>query len=238
MSTDDIKDWDRIASRYVQSVGPDDFINRQFTSVLWECLGDVRNKEVLDLGCGAGWLSQQLHEAGAQVHGVDGSAELIRTAQASYPGIEFAVCDLSQGLPTTSRTFHCIVANMVLMDIPDLRVLMQTVRKSLKPCGKLIFTMQHPCFFNMKSYRDETGQMFRKVTGYHKAETWRMDGFGGHNHYHRSLTYYFDHLRANQLAVTRLYEPKHSSDAQRAEADQEYYENIPVFILIEATALL
>jgi hypothetical protein len=53
---------------------------------------------------------------------------------------------------------------------------------------------------------------------------------------------YFEHLRANRLAMTRLYEPKHSSDAHRVEADMveadmEYYENIPVFIFIEAMAI-
>jgi hypothetical protein len=67
--------------------------------------------------------------------------------------------------------------------------------------------------------------------------TWRMDGLGGHNHYHRSLTFYFDHLCANGFAVTRLYEPKHFSDAEPAEDEKEFYENIPIFILTEATAL-
>ena len=63
-----------------------------------------------------------------------------------------------------------------------------------------------------------------------------MEGFGDHNHYHRSLTFYVDHLRENQMAVTRLYEPKHISQAERPQADQKFFENIPIFILVEATA--
>jgi 2-polyprenyl-3-methyl-5-hydroxy-6-metoxy-1,4-benzoquinol methylase len=66
-SSSDIKDWNRIADAYAQAAQPDDFINRQFTTVLWECLGDVRDLDVLDLGCGAGWLSKQLFERGARV---------------------------------------------------------------------------------------------------------------------------------------------------------------------------
>ena len=237
MSNEDIKDWNRIATSYTQFAGPDDFINRQFTAALWESLGDIRGLRVLDLGCGAGWLGQQLHEAGAKVLGIDGSAELIKAARISYPDIEFLEHDLSLGIPPVGRNFERIVANMVLMDIPDLTLLVQSVRKVLCPQGKFIFTMQHPCFFNMKSHRDEEGHLFRKVTGYLKPEVWRMEGFGGHNHYHRSLTYYFDQLRANRLAVTRLYEPEHIVQSEKPEDELAYYRSIPVFIFIEATAL-
>ena len=235
-STRDINDWNRIAGTYTQFAGGDDFINRQFKTVMWECLGDVRDLHVLDLGCGAGWLAAQLHERGARVLGVDGSAELIERARADVPGVELLVHDLSQGLPPQERRFDRIVANMVLMDIPDLSQLMRDVRAALASGGKLIFTMQHPCFFNIKSHRDEEGHLFKKLTGYLQPETWRMEGFGGHNHYHRSLTFYFDLLRENRLAVTRFYEPPHQSATQRSEDDAHFFENIPIFLLIEATA--
>ena len=74
MSNKDIDDWNRIAAPYGKSASPDHFINRQFKSVLWDSLGDIQAVRILDLGCGPGWLSQQLHEAGAEVLGIDGSA--------------------------------------------------------------------------------------------------------------------------------------------------------------------
>ncbi len=234
-STDDINDWNRIAATYAGASAGDDFVNRQFKTVLWECLGDVRDLDVLDLGCGAGWLSGQLLQSSARVLGVDGSVELIEKARVSVPGVEFLVHDLSQGLPPVAYHFERIVANMVLMDIPDLSQLMRDVRVSLKPGGKLIFTMQHPCFFNIKSHRDEEGHLFKKLTGYLQPEIWRMESFGGHNHYHRSLTFYFDLLRENDLAVTRFYEPPHQSATERTQADAQFFENIPIFLIIEAT---
>lgn len=97
--------------------------------------------------------------------------------------------------------------------------------------------MPHPCFFHMKAHRDDEGCLFKKVTGYFAPEVWRIDGFGGHNHYHRSLTYYFDHLRANQFAVTRLYEPEHILQSEKPAEDLAFYRSIPIFIFIEATAL-
>jgi hypothetical protein len=35
----------------VNQPAPDHFINRQFKSVLWDSLGDIRATRVLDLGC-------------------------------------------------------------------------------------------------------------------------------------------------------------------------------------------
>lgn len=236
-SIEDIKDWNQVAGCYMEFAGADDFINCQFKAVLWESLGDIRGLQVLDLGCGPGWLSQQLHEAGAKVLGIDGSSKLIKAAQVSYPNVEFLEHDLSLGLPPVGRSFDRIVANMVLMDIPDLTPLIQSVREVLCPQGKFIFTMPHPCFFNMKSQRDEDGQLYKKVTGYLKPEIWRMEGFGGHNHYHRSLTYYFDHLRTNRLAVTRLFEPEQAVQTEKPAEVLAYYKSIPIFIFIEATPL-
>ena len=239
MSSQDIQDWNRVAASYLGFAGAGDFINRQFEQVLWECLGDVSGLQVLDLGCGAGWLSDKLQQAGAQVLGVDGSSELLKAARDSYPHIEFVEQDLSDGLPLPllERRFARIVANMVLMDIPRLDALVRDVRQVLEPGGKLIWTMQHPCFFNLKSERDAQGQLFKKLRGYLEPEVWRMEGFGGHNHYHRSLTFYFDLLRANRMAVTRLFEPPHFSPQPRFEPDREFYASIPIFILIEATAI-
>lgn len=84
--------------------------------------------------------------------------------------------------------------------------------------------------------RDErTGQPFRAVTGYHQEEVWRINDFGGHNHYHRSLSFYSERLREHGFAITRLYEPEHISGTKGGLAD--FYRSIPVFILIEAIPL-
>ncbi len=238
-STSVIQDWNRIASSYGQGAGTsEDRVYQQIKAVLWESLGDVRGLDVLDLGCGTGWFSQQLVDAGAHVLGVDGSVELLNMARSHYPELEVIEHDLMQGLPPLARSFDRIVALMVLMDIPELDVLVTSVRSVLKPKGTFIFTMPHPCFFNMKPDRDEeTGVWFRKVTGYHESEVWRIESFGGHNHYHRSLTYYFELFRANGLAVTRLYEPEHIVGAEGEDDRRAFLKSIPVFILIEATVL-
>jgi SAM-dependent methyltransferase len=230
----DLQDWNRNATAYIGDLPPSEgAVYRQFKDQLWACLGNLHELDVLDLGCGHGWLSREMAQAGGRVWGVDGSSELLRRARLAYPELDFTEWDLNQGLPPTERRFDRVIANMVLMDIAELAPLMAGVSRVLKTAGRLIFTITHPCFFRQKLMQEpETGQWYRKVTGYHQPEVWRIDSFGGHTHYHRNLTFYFDLLRNNRLAVTRFFEPVHIPNLEGPAGD--LLRSIPVFLLIEA----
>jgi SAM-dependent methyltransferase len=235
-STSDIEQWNRIADKYAQMIGTaDDRIYPLMKATLWDSLGDLRDSSILDLGCGHGWLTQAMLEAGGTVLGIDGSAELLAKARQRCPQTEFIEWDLTHGLPILERRYDRIVAHMVLMDIPEINPLLKSVHDSLADAGKFIFTLPHPCFFNHKSVSDPaTGQMTCRVSGYLQPEVWQIDNFGGHQHYHRSLTDYFDCLRANRLVVTRLYEPP---QIPYTAANDDFRQKIPKFMLIEAMPL-
>ncbi len=231
-SLSDIKDWNRIAFNYTRVNETDNHIYKMFEKVLWECLGNIKNLDILDLGCGNGWLSKKFNDANANVLGVDGSKKLLEIARSRYPDIKFYEHNLANGLPFTDKKFDRVVSNMVLMDIPKLDRILASISKSLKPRGKFIFTIPHPCFFNYPRQSDEnTSKPCKMVGKYLEAEIWRIENFGGHNHYHRSLTYYFDLLRCHNLAVSRLYEPPQFTHPSNSK--QEWFNKIPIFILFE-----
>lgn len=238
-SKGDLNDWNANAARYVSSSGSDGGpIFALFAERFWQSLGDLHGRAVLDLGCGHGWLSQRLHRRGARVCGVDGARALLDVARETCPEVEFRQCDLADpaDLPDS---FDAVVSHMVVMDVPDLTPLLGWVRGRLRDRGRFLFTLPHPCFFNMKSARDSAdGKLFRKLTGYLAPEVWRIETFGGHNHYHRSLTDYFDALRAAGFAVTQLFEPPHWIAPGTPQADAEFRRSIPVFLMIEATPLV
>ena len=233
----DLADWDRIAGGYIRRVdSPDGRIFLQFTEEVWRFVGHVKRKRVLDLGCGPGWMSRALRDAGARVRGIEGSGEMLRLAREACPDVEFRQHDLSLGLPYPSRSFDLIVAHMLVTAIPDVGPLFRDVRRCLARRGRFVFSLRHPCFYNFAPAREADGRPFRKVTGYLEPAVWRVAVFeGGHNHYHRSLTDYFGALRESGLAVTRFVEPK--TDPGEDERDpvlRSFRSSIPDFLVIEA----
>jgi SAM-dependent methyltransferase len=226
----DLGDWDRNSDLYSSKTGKDDRIFKQFDLVVWDLLGNIKDLTIIDVGCGSGWLAWLFSSAGAKVTGVDGSVALLRLAQERYPQIHFLHHDLSYGLPHFDRKFDIIISHMVLMDISDLKILFASIREKLKDNGKFIFTITHPCFFNYQVKKDiATNKLYRAVDSYLGEECWRIESYGGHNHYHRSLTYYFDLIKKNRFSVTYLYEP---SNIARSGVQDDFHENIPSFLLI------
>lgn len=208
-SQDDLLRWDAAAAAYTQRVaGPADSFYRRLAPFLWDRFGDVRDLDVLDLGCGHGWLAQLLAQAGAKVTGIDGSAALLAEAAARYPGITFIRHDLASGLPHAPARYDRIVAHMVLMDVRDLETLAADIAGSLRPGGVMVFSILHPAFFSRAITDEGPGKArYRKVTGYLEHETRWIESFGGHRHYHRPLSWYIDLLCRNGLVVTGLHEP-------------------------------
>ncbi len=50
-------------------------------------------EKILDLGCGTGHLTARIAQTGAEVRGIDSSAEMISVARGNYPDLLFQVAD-------------------------------------------------------------------------------------------------------------------------------------------------
>ncbi len=113
------------------------------TEVYWSLLGEVRGKEVLDLGCGSGDLAVLLALAGARVTAVDQSPQAIANArrQAEFNGagpIGF-VCAGADGIAAGGRRFDLITGKHILHHLEPFADFVPVLRAALKPGGRAVF---------------------------------------------------------------------------------------------------
>lgn len=93
-------------------------------------------ESILDLGCGTGHLTAQIAEAGAQVTGVDRSAEMVGAARAAYPKLKFEIAD-ARSLAYQSE-FDAVFSNATLHWIHEPELVLQGVSRALRPGGRFV----------------------------------------------------------------------------------------------------
>lgn len=133
-------------------------------------------EHVLDVACGNGQLSRWMTEKGARVVGIDLSEQLIEIARnkSSRGGekIDYRVVDASDGSALRRlgpKSYDAIVCNMALMDMPNLDPLAGAIPSLLKPGGRFIFSVMHPCFntgdVRKVASESEVGGVLRETLG-------------------------------------------------------------------------
>lgn len=111
-----------------------------------KAIGDVKNKLVLDAGCGPGILAEYLFHEGAKVVGFDISPKMIEFAKKRVPkNATFFVADMAKKIPLDQENqFDLVCASLSIDYIKDWSIPLSEFYRLLKTGGKLIMTVQHP----------------------------------------------------------------------------------------------
>jgi SAM-dependent methyltransferase len=165
---------------------------------------------VLDVACGNGVMARRLAALGARVVACDFSEVFVeraraRTAPELGDRIEYAVVDATdeeQLLALGEERFHAVICNMAFMDMSTLDPLLSAARRLLKPEGRFVFCVMHPCFNNpghrkLAEEEDRGGQVVVtysiKTAGYLRPTVEKGGGMPGepepHYYFHRSLSH-------------------------------------------------
>ncbi len=119
-----------------------------------EALLDIQpGEQVLDIACGNGNFSRHLAHLGAHVVATDFSEAMVTRARTRttehIDRITYQVVDATdsdQLLALGQQRFNAAVSNMALMDMAMLEPLLKSLRYLLKPNGRFVFSVTHPCF--------------------------------------------------------------------------------------------
>lgn len=196
--------YDEIADWYDRAVRDGTLLHPAIlTDTLFDLLGDLHGRVVLDLGCGQGVLSREMARRGAVVTGIDLSAGMLANARrdedARPLGIDYRQGDAQNLAGVADAAFTGIVCVMALMDIPDLQATLGSAARVLRPGSWLVFVVTHPCFQTPPG------------AAYHAEGFWRSDNphgvrgkVGAH---HRTLSTYLNAAIDAGLRLARLEEP-------------------------------
>jgi SAM-dependent methyltransferase len=167
--------------------------------------GDVAGRRVLELGCAAGVLTEQLTDRGADVLALDrepGMAVLARQRLRGRARIE--VADLERPLDMLGDgSVDLVVASLVLHYVRDWQPLLEELHRSLVPAGALVFSVRHPI----------TGWQLSDRADYHRtelvSEQWDWDGLAVPAcMYRRPLSAIFGPLRRAGFFIDIVDEPQ------------------------------
>ena len=110
-------------------------------------LAHVGSRRVLDAGCGVGWGSELIVEAGAaEVVGVDNSAEALTACRARGVAATFVQADLGD-LPFADDTFDVVVCFEALEHTQDTNRTLDELVRVLRPAGILFVSSPNPAIY-------------------------------------------------------------------------------------------
>jgi SAM-dependent methyltransferase len=104
---------------------------------------------VLELGCGAGRLTQYLAARGGDVLGIDVSPRMVAHCRTRFPELSFEVGDLAElaAFPDASRDVVVAAYNVLgVLDHDERLAVLRSLRRVLAPGGLLLFSAHNLAF--------------------------------------------------------------------------------------------
>jgi len=216
--------WENTASEWELQIGDRGDRNRKENSdpVLWRMAGRVSGLDVLDAGCGNGYLTAMLSRKGARPVGVDFSEQMIELARKRAPHIDFRVDCCSSLKTVPDESVDLLISNYVLMDLPDLDGAVSSFYRVLRPGGSAVLVFSHPCFPLSDAFDGLHGNSMGIMWPFpYFVEKKRADPPWGHFtrdfiRYHRPISRYWKAFTGTGFTVRDFDEPVHPDAMERS----------------------
>jgi 2-polyprenyl-3-methyl-5-hydroxy-6-metoxy-1,4-benzoquinol methylase len=148
------KIWDEIARWWDEQIGEgNDFQKTLIIPATDRLLAPQKGEAILDIACGSGNYARHLARLGAEVTACDFSEKFLQCAlqrqtpdTASIRYVKIDATDSGQLRSLGERRFDAAVCSMSMMDMPTIDPLLGAIPAHLKPGGRFVFSLPHPCF--------------------------------------------------------------------------------------------
>ena len=192
--------------------------------------------QVIDIGCGTGDLAAAISVT-HDVVGIDPSPKSIAIANSSTSSL-FVCSSAEEYAKDHAQEYAVAVANMVLMDCPDLRELLAAIRRLLIENGSLVATITHPwgwpqyCGYETEDWFTYSDELFIE-------SAWRISSDIEEGlpllstHVHRPLGAYVDAATGTGFTLEKVVELGISATGRYG---QELRFAVPKFLMLQMRA--
>jgi len=225
--------WNDNAAFWDQRMGEgNDFVEVLTWPATLRLLAPRKTERILDVACGNGLTSRRLAALGVEVVAVDFAEAMLnraRTRTTAGAGlITYLLVDATDEeslVALGERSFDGLLCSMALFDMADVTPLMRAGARLLKPGGRFVFSVLHPCFNNTHvvqaaELEDDDGTLVTtysvKVRSYKTPSVARGVAIAGqpaqHFYFDRPLEVLFGAAFAAGFALDGLEEPSFPPD--------------------------
>ena len=241
--------WDAVAQWYAGWSGRHGSHYHRTLAVplLLELLDLKAGERIADLGCGHGILAPSVAGLGIRYVGVDLAPRLIAEARRHHVRHgRFLVGDvtcLPEHRLLADGGFDTAAFLLSIQDINPLEDALVEAARLLRPGGRLVMVMLHPCFRIPRQsgwgWDEGRGLKFRRLDSYlsRLAIPMQAHGQGTTRSYHRPLGDYVAALNTAGLAVTGFKEVADIAGWQSGWAGKRAAREFPLFLGLKAVKL-
>ncbi|MCA9485413.1 MAG: class I SAM-dependent methyltransferase, partial [Nanoarchaeota archaeon] len=118
-----------------------------------KALGNVKDKKILDWGCGSGIYAKILSEKGAKIKGFDISKEMLKIARESNPRLDLRIGS-GLNIPFDEK-FDIVFSSLALNYLKDWDRAFKEISRVLKKGGYFLFSIGNPIIDSSESIVNE-----------------------------------------------------------------------------------
>ena len=207
-------------------------------------LPDVKNKTILDLGCGYGETDKYLKEQGASfVLGIDISKHMIEIAnkENKLDGIEYKVMPM-EDISNIDKKFDIVISSLAFHYIKDYNKLIKDIYNLLNDNGVLIFSQEHPLATAPIIPKEQEKRIDINNKRYFLLSDYNRNGiryilWNNENveKYHRNFSEIINTLTDNNFKIHKILEPTPTEEIINKVPKYIYQYDRPYFIFIKAS---
>ncbi|MEH7531711.1 SAM-dependent methyltransferase [Priestia megaterium] len=209
--------------------------------VLKALMPDMKDKKVLDLGCGFGWHCQFAYEQGARsVIGVDISEKMLEKAREKTKDLSISYIQMPiEDIDFKKSEFDVVISSLAFHYIKSFEEVAKKVCSFLKPGGTFLFSVEHPIFTSRNEqdwYYDNDGHPMHWPIDHYQEEGIRHTSFLTEDviKYHRTISTYMNDLIRTGFTINVVKEPMPSDEMLESIPEMVHETRRPMFLIILA----